>query len=318
VKTDGGWAFIVNPVAGNGYGAECAATVREMMRRHGAGGEVVLTERKGHATELAAALAGRGFSYVVGVGGDGTLSEVAQGLAGRPGVTFGAVAAGTGNDFIHILGFPNRFEEAQWGALFAAETVAMDVGRCNGRLFINGMGLGFDAQVAYENYHMENGGGVRRGSKAKYTWHIVKNIFSYHEKPMTVTIDGRTEQRRSFLNTIANGRRLAGGLELTPKAFADDGFLDYCSTDPLSIPRRLKALVSVTRHTHLQEKGFHYAQADRIGFSFEKEVPAHLDGELIFAKEFIVDVLPGALRAIYDPAGGPYLKGSPSPAASRA
>jgi diacylglycerol kinase (ATP) len=184
----------------------------------------------------------------------------------------------------------------------------MDVGRCNGRHFVNGMGLGFDAQVAYDNYHMENGGEVRRGSKSKYTWHIVKNILVYRERPMRVTINGRTEVRRSFLNTIANGRRLAGGLMLTPRAMANDGLLDYCSTDPLSVPMRFRELISVSRHTHLQDKVFHYDQVSSIGFAFDGEVPAHLDGELIFAQEFKVDLIPGALRAIYDPAGDHYFR----------
>jgi diacylglycerol kinase (ATP) len=302
------WAFIINPIAGNGRGAAIEPVVREMMALHGVSGEMVRTRGKGHATELAAELAGRGFSVVVGVGGDGTQGEVANGLAGRSGVTFAAVAAGTGNDFIRILGFPDTFEEPQWKALFAAATIGMDIGRCNGRIFVNGMGLGFDAQVAFDNYHMENGGEVRGGTKSKYTWHIIKNILVYRERPMRITIGGRTETRRSFLNTIANGRRLAGGLMLTPRAVANDGLLDYCSTDPLSVPMRFKELVSVSRQTHLRDRVFHYAQVDRIDFEFDGEVPAHLDGELIFAQRFQVDVLPGALRSIYDPAGGHYFR----------
>jgi YegS/Rv2252/BmrU family lipid kinase len=306
MKNSDGWVFIVNPVAGNGYGAACAATAREMMERHGAGGEVVLTRAKGHATELAGSFADRGFPFIVGVGGDGTLSEIAQSLAGRDGVTFGAVAAGTGNDFIHILGFPDRFADEQWRVLFQAATVDMDVGRCNGKYFINGMGLGFDAQVAFENYHMEDGGEVRGGSKSKYLWHIIKNILLYRERPMRVTIGGRTEERRSFLNTIANGRRLAGGLQVTPRAMADDGLLDYCSTDPLSVPMRLRELVAVTRQTHVGRPEVHYQQIGGVTFEFDSEVPAHLDGELIFSTRFEVDVLPGALHMIYDPKGPHY------------
>jgi diacylglycerol kinase (ATP) len=306
MRKNADWVFIVNPIAGNGFGAQCAQTVAQMMERHGVAGEIVLTRAKGHATELAALHAERGAAYVVGVGGDGTLSEIAQALVGRTGVVFGAVGAGTGNDFIHVLGLPDRFDDAHWAALFRAETAAMDVGRCNGRTFINGMGLGFDAQVAYENYHMENGGGVRRGSKSKYTWHIVKNLFAYRERPMRVTMDGRTEERRSFLNTIANGRRLAGGLMLTPRAIADDGKLDYCSTDPLSLPRRFEGLIAVSKASHLEKRTFHYAQTDRIVFDFDTEVPAHLDGEVIFARRFTVEALPGALRSIFDPAGGHY------------
>ncbi len=307
MKRDG-WVFIVNPIAGNGFGAECGTMAKEMMRRHGVDGEVVLTRSKGHATELAASFADRGVPVIVGVGGDGTLSEIAQSLAGRRGVTFGAVAAGTGNDFIHILGFPDRFADEQWRVLFEAATVDMDVGRCNGRYFINGMGLGFDAQVAFENYHMEDGGEVRGGSKSKYLWHIVKNILLYRDRPMRITVGGRTEERRSFLNTIGNGRRLAGGLQVTPRAVANDGLLDYCSTDPLSVPLRLRELVAVTKQAHVGRPEVHYVQTKEITFEFDREVPAHLDGELMFSARFQVDVLPGALHMIYDPKGGHYFR----------
>ncbi len=302
------WVFIVNPVAGNGFGAACAVTVHEMMGRLGVRGKVVLTRAKGHATELAAQHAEEGFRTIIGVGGDGTLSEVAQALVSRTDVTFGAVGAGTGNDFIHMLGFPDRFTEEDWRVLFQGTAATMDIGRCNGKYFVNGMGLGFDAQVAFENYHMENGGEVRGGSKSKYTWHIVKNLFAYKERRMRVTIDGKTEERRSFLNTISNGRRIAGGLMLTPRAIADDGLLDYCSTDPLSLPMRFRELIAVSRQNHLSQPVFHYLQTSRIDFDFDEKVPAHLDGELTFSQEFHVDVLPGALRSIINPDGGHYFR----------
>ena len=314
MKNDG-WVFIVNPIAGNGFGATQVDTARQMMKRHGVTGDIVLTEYKGHATELAARHADRGFPVIVGVGGDGTLSEIAQALVTRKGVTFGAVSAGTGNDFIHVLGFPDRFEEPQWKALFEGTTADMDVGRCNGRYFINGMGLGFDAQVAAENYHLENGGEVRKGSKSKYMWHIVKNIFLYKERRMMVTVDGVTEERRNFLNTIGNGRRLAGGLMLTPRAVANDGKLDYCSSDALGILQRFGAFSAVGKRAHLDLPTFHYAQAARIECVFDEEVPAHLDGELMFAKSFQIDVLPGALRSIIDPSGGHYFHAGSRPGA---
>jgi YegS/Rv2252/BmrU family lipid kinase len=302
-----GWAFIVNPVAGNGYGGACVTTVREMMKRHGAQGEVQMTRAKGHAVELATAAADKGFPVVVGVGGDGTMGEIAQALVGRKGVTFGAVSAGTGNDFIHILGFPDRFEERHWKALFDGATQAMDVGRCNGRYFINGMGLGVDAQIAAENYDRVNGR-VRGGSKAKYTWHIVKNILFYREKPMRVTLDGKVEEHRTFLNTIANGRRLAGGLQLTPRALANDGLLDICTTLPLGLFKRFAIFGEVKKAAHLENPAVRYFQTARIDYEYEREGPAHLDGELIFATKFTVDVLPGALRAIYDPQGPHYFR----------
>lgn len=65
------WAFIVNPIAGNGYGAGCANIAKHMLWRHRATGEVVLTQNKGHATELAKGFMQRGFARIVAVGGTG-------------------------------------------------------------------------------------------------------------------------------------------------------------------------------------------------------------------------------------------------------
>ena len=311
MKRTDGWVFIVNPIAGNGYGASIVPTVKEMMALHGADGEVVLTKGKGHATELAAEHAAKGAKKIVGVGGDGTLSEIAQALVGKPGITFGGVPAGTGNDFIQILGFPDRLDEELWNVFFQAAETGMDVGRCNKKYFINGMGLGFDAQVAMDNYHMENGGEVEKGSsKAKYTWQIVKNILFYHERPMRVTLEGRTVEQRSFLNTISIGRRMAGGIFITPKAFADDGLLDVCMTDPLSVPMRFKELIHFTNQTHLSDPVVHYHQVNKLTFEFDEKAPAHLDGEVTFAQRFDIDVLPKALRVIYNPKG-PHYFGKP-------
>ncbi len=236
------------------------------------------------------------------------MSEVVQPLVGRSNVTFGGVPAGTGNDFIHLLGFPDRLAEADWEVFFRGSTAMMDAGRCNGRYFINGMGLGFDAHVAAENYHVDAGGQAVRGKGSNYMWMIIKAILTYREKPMRVTLEGRTESKRGFLNTIANGRRLAGGMYLTPRAMADDGLLDVCMCDALSLPMRFKELVSVTRRTHLADRVMHYHQVDRISYEFDTEVPSHADGELFFASRFEIAVAPGALRAIINPAGDHYFR----------
>ncbi len=307
MKRAEGWAFIVNPIAGVGFGATYAATVKDMMKRYGAEGEVVFTKAKGHGTELASQYADKGYGNIIGVGGDGTMSEVIQPLVGRKDVTFGAVAAGTGNDFIHILGFPDRFTDDDWRAFFQEETADMDVGRCNGRYFINGMGLGFDAHVAAENYRIDNGE-AKRGKGRNYMWMIVKAILTYREKPMRMTLDGRTEEKKSFLNTIANGRRLAGGMYLTPKAVANDGLLDVCMCDPLSLPMRFKELLSVTRRTHLNDPVMHYYQTARIAFEFDEVAPAHLDGELMFSKLFEVDVIASGLKTIFNKNAQHYFK----------
>jgi len=80
--------------------------------------------------------------------------------------------------------------------------------------------------VASENY--TEPGKVKRGSKYKYIWHIIKTLLFFREKRMTVITDAGRHETDCFINTIAIGRRFAGGFFLTPKAIANDGLLDVC------------------------------------------------------------------------------------------
>ena len=152
------WAFIINPIAGNGKARRYKDIIANIARAKGIPIEIVFTEKKGHATELAGNLHKSGYNPIAAVGGDGTFSEAVHGLVGKKGVIFGAVPAGTGNDFIGITGFPETFKDAEWDIFFQCPIAKMDVGCCNDRHFINGMGLGFDAQVAWENYNSKNPG----------------------------------------------------------------------------------------------------------------------------------------------------------------
>lgn len=109
------WVFIVNPAAGSGFPEKYTATLREKIDSFKISAEIVITERAGHATELATEYADKGFKYIVAVGGDGKLNEIARSLVGKKDCVLGIVPAGTGNDFIQILGFPDRFNQRHTG-----------------------------------------------------------------------------------------------------------------------------------------------------------------------------------------------------------
>ena len=82
------------------------------------------------------------------------------------------------------------------------------------------MGLGFDAQVAAQNY--TEPGKVKKGGALKYIWHILKTLLFFKERRMIVTEGSKRYETDCFINTIAVGRRFAGGFFLTPKALAND------------------------------------------------------------------------------------------------
>lgn len=298
------WLFIINPVAGNGYAKNLSSQIEKMAKKHGINALLAFTESRGHASRLAQEYASRGVKHIIAVGGDGTFNEIASGLLNEKDIKLGIVPAGTGNDFIQILGFPNRFEEEHWELLFQEKTRPMDVGKCNDLTFMNGMGLGFDAQVASENY--TEPGEVKKGGKNKYLYQIIKTLLFYKEKKMTVLSSEGREETDCFINTIAIGRRFAGDFFLTPEAIADDGLLDVCMIKKLSLLQRFNILMKVPKGSHIQDNKVNYYQTPKIDIEFEQDVPFHLDGELHFGRKFDINILPKALEVIYNPSGSHF------------
>ncbi|NOZ46176.1 MAG: diacylglycerol kinase family lipid kinase [Chlorobi bacterium] len=300
------WIFIINPVAGNGFAKKYAAKIEEKIVEYNVNANTVFTERKGHATELAKEYANNGFKYIIGVGGDGTLNEISAALVNNKNVAMGIVPAGTGNDFIQILGFPNRFDDEHWKIFFEKSTILMDVGSCNGVYFVNGMGLGFDAQVASENYTKD--GKEKKGGKDKYLWHIIKTILFYREKKMRVVNNGQSYETECFINTVSIGRRFAGSFFLTPNAIANDGMFDVCQIKRLSLFKRFDLLLKVPKGTHINDKKVNYYQTNEINLDFPVEVPFHVDGEMHYSSKFHIKITPQAINAIYNPYGNHYFK----------
>lgn len=301
------WVFILNPTAGNYFATTLIPVIKNKIEALQLNASLLITEYHGHATELASESIAKGVDYLIAVGGDGTFNEVARVVAGNKQVTMGIIPAGTGNDFIQILGFPDRFEDRHWDLFFQKNTIGLDAGTCNNVHFFNGMGLGFDAQVASENY--VDDGKVKKGGKDKYIWHILKTLLFYREKMMTVQTNGSSKRSKSFINTIAVGRRFAASFYLTPKAIANDGLLDVCAIKELNLLQRLKILLKVPKGEHIHDSNVHYYQTAALEMKFDEKVPFHVDGELFFSDQFSVKILPKALQIIYNPEGNHYFEG---------
>jgi diacylglycerol kinase family enzyme len=168
------------------------------------------------------------------------------------------------------------------------------------------MGLGFDAQVASENYTAP--GEVKKGGKNKYIWQILKTLFLYREKRMTVFTNGEKKETDCFINTVSIGRRFAGGFFLTPRAIANDGLLDVCAIKRLSLPQRLSILMMVPKGTHINDKKVNYYQTESLMIEFPERMPFHLDGELNFSDKFDIKILPQALNVIFNPSGNHFFR----------
>jgi len=300
------WVFIVNPISGNLFGKTMVPVIEEKIRKYNLNAEIILTERPGHATELSKAAAERGIKYIIAVGGDGTLNEVARALVGNKHVVTGIIPAGTGNDFNQIPGFPDRFTDADWEIFLKKNVISHDVGIVNDMIFLNGLGIGFDAEVAAQNYTEE--GKVRKGGADKYIWHIVKTLLFFREKRMTIKSDGTNHEIDCFMNTVSIGRRFAGSFFLTPEAIANDGLLDVCSISKINLFNRFRLLLLVLKGNHIKDKRVHYFKTPVVNLEFPVKVPFHVDGELNYAESFNISIIPGGLNIIYNPDGNHFYK----------
>jgi diacylglycerol kinase (ATP) len=123
---------------------------------------------------------------------------------------------------------------------------------------------------------------------------------------MTMITGSGMKETDCFINTVAIGRRFAGGFFLTPKAIANDGLLDVCMIKKLTLLQRFSILLKVPEGKHISDKKVNYYQTSGLRLEFSEEVPFHVDGELYFSKKFDVSILPSALNTIYNPDGNHF------------
>jgi diacylglycerol kinase (ATP) len=290
---------ILNPYAGNWTGARLAQSIEVELCQAGVEHDLVKTLRPGHATELARSAHGEGYSSVVAVGGDGTVSEVVNGLALSMLATgtistLGIIPIGTGNDFATVSGIPMTVREAT-RCLAAGRTHLIDIGKVNDRYFNNECGIGFEAQVAIEAQKLK-----RLKRFLVYLVAVFKVLVRYHQPTMTVTWDSGQVTQRVLMVSAGNGRRAGGGFYLTPEAKMDDGLLDYLYADALSRPEILRFLPLAMKGAHTRERAAHLGRTTHLTVTSDTPMPVHADGEVVSVgtKRVEIEIMPGQLQLI--------------------
>lgn len=209
-------AIIINPISGTGgrpdaarRRAELAASICE---RRGVRAELFVTERGGHARELAAAAVARGVRMIFAWGGDGTVNEVASALVFTD-ASLGIVPTGSGNGLARELGAPLDARRAIDAAIDGAERT-MDAGELDGHLFFNIAGIGLDARIAHR---FTETGLVRRGLR-RYAEITLRELCAFQPDDYAIVADGATTHVRAMLIAIANSRQYGHGAVIAPGA----------------------------------------------------------------------------------------------------
>lgn len=268
---------ILNPAAGRGSAARANDPVARAFRSQGWAVDLVVTERPGHATELAAQAARNGAQTIVAVGGDGVVHEVANGLlAGGGDVALGVVPIGSGNDFAKLVGVYRQPPERAVAGIVTAETRMFDVGRACDEFFVNSLGFGFGPAVVRLRNRMEHLSGF-----LSYLIPILKAFASFTPPRFAVRSAEHTEDGYMMMVEVCNGTTAGGDYRFAPNADPADGWLDACLIRRVSLPRFLLAIPRVMRGTHTSMKEVALFRTRELTIrSFDAPLVLHMDGEL--------------------------------------
>ena len=217
-------AIIINPIAG-GRGRPASVGHRVDLARRVAAecardADVFVTDRQGHARDLARAARASGAQLVVAWGGDGTVNEVASALA-FGAVPMGIVADGSGNGLARELGIDSDPAGALRAAL-RAQARPMDLGEIGGRLFVNVAGVGFDAEIAARF----NAPGNRVRGLTGYALLTAGALMRYTPRLYDITTPDSHATVRALFIVFANGTEFGNRIRIAPHARIDDGSLD--------------------------------------------------------------------------------------------
>jgi len=282
---------IVNPISAKGQTQKRWEHIRDAIRSSFREFQYVFTERPKQATEIARELLHRGFDFIIGVGGDGTLNEIASGFFRsetneiiNEDASLGIIPSGTGSDFLRFLKVPRDFRKSvEW--LKDAPKQKIDIGmitypgdgmNVEQQYFINVADFGLGAEVVKQVSSIPS---QNRGTFFYYRG-LISTLFHYRSKRVRIVVDDHETIEGNFLiGAVANGGIFGQGMIIAPNARINDGYFDLVLVEDM---REIEILWNSRRlYTGSidKHKKVHTLRAKKIKVQSENPVYIEYDGE---------------------------------------
>ncbi len=261
---------ILNPSARG----DRAARGLDRLRALCADAHFCATARAGEAEELARRAVAEGYEQIVAAGGDGTVHEVVNGIAGAD-VALGLLPMGTMNVFATELGLPANDLARCWEIIGAERTRLVDLPGANGKHFVQLAGVGLDAQVVKETSLAFK----RNFGPLSYLVSAAQ-IASRRPPRLVIEAEEAKTEEGSFV-LVGNGRLYGGPFPFFKRAVIDDGLLDVLVFKQIGYLDLLKYLQNVIFTSDITTREVEYFQTRRLRVSSAEDVPVELDGELV-------------------------------------
>ena len=260
---------ILNPAAHSERARRWRTRVESLAR----GSTVCASARVGDAEALTRKAVQEGFEKIVAAGGDGTINEVVNGLAGTR-ASLGLLPIGTVNVFAMELGLPSHNLGLCWDIIESNETRLIDLPSANDKFFVQLAGVGLDAQVVKETSLA-----LKRNFGPLSYLISAAQVAARQPPRLFLESEDATLSESSFV-LIGNGRRYGGPFPFFKHAVIDDGLLDVVAFKRLGYLEIIKYLQEVFFSSDIRIPEVEYFQTRRLRITSEDEVPVELDGEL--------------------------------------
>jgi len=288
--------LVYNPASGGGKGRLRFREAESLLAAEGIQVDPHATLRPGHATELARELSDAGHEVLYIMGGDGTLSEAANGvLDSAKDPVLGFIPAGTGNDFLRDFEITRRaqaVDRIRFGTPRPIDAVHVHTDDTD-RWCINIFGTGFAAQAADSaNRNFKWAGGQA------YNLGVMHQLLRLRPVQTTLTLDGQAVAGRFPMVMACNSIHTGGAMKMAPMARPDDGLVDVLYVDPVSRRELIALLAGIREGRHVRHDKVHFRRARKVRIEPEEPSPLLADGEVYGRTPVDLEVHPGALRVL--------------------
>lgn len=277
------YIFIVNPESAKGNAMKIIGNIEKVCKQEHIEYEVCYTLVQGDATRLAQSYKDDE-NIIYAVGGDGTLSEVLNGVVGTKN-KIGIIPAGSGNDFYRTV------------KELAKAEIESDVGVVNGKYFLNIACVGIDAEVANNVPLMK-----KKNVKVKnlYTASILYTFTHFKFKQIHFKSQEKDEKGNFTILSICNGRYYGGGYNISPKASLEDNYFDVYYINKLRLPSIINLLLKLKKGKLEQDKRTNHFKTNNITVTSEEPIRFNVDGETIENTKFEIKIIPKAIKIYHN------------------
>ena len=286
--------FIMNPISGTSSKAAVPSLIDSTLDKELFEYEIRLTERAGHASEIAAEARDNHADIVVAVGGDGTVNEVARSIV-HSDTALGILPCGSGNGLARHLLLPMNLRKSL-DIINAFDVRDLDYGIINGHPFFCTCGMGFDAFVSQKFAEAGKRGPIT------YAENILREGLKYKPETYVLEDENGTNQYKAFLISCANASQYGNNAYIAPQASMSDGLIDVIIMEPFDVFEAPQISIDMFNKTLDKNSKIKTFRCKKLHIHRSKPGVIHYDGDPVMTGEDIdVELQEKGIKIVTNP-----------------